>query len=314
MNLSNISNNSEKLLTFIPNPDLSFVVIIVFTVSSLLLVLIAVSSTLFLIKSLVKKRSVPLSHHLMVNLCATDLVKALLFLIIYTTIPVGSWFQGSIMCKILPMCLRGFQNFSLGILTILARYHYYAISKPMELAKQKKWKMYMELSIYFSACVGNEVENGLKQYEEYIDGATRCVQVLYKRGEGRLDIAIAYFTFITAVHVLQIYYFIRVAHTLRKNSKNLGENKLGSCQRLRRNKKAVKTILTMVLVYDIVVLPSAVLRTLALYIPNFSAFRELSELLVLVYCCFNSTFYIWRDETLKKTVTLFFARTFGRAQ
>jgi hypothetical protein len=87
-------------------------------------------------------------------------------------------------------------------------------------------------------------------------------------------------------HFLQIYYFIRIACILWKNSKHLGDNKLESSQRLKRNKKAVKTILTMVI---------AILKTFALHNTDLSAFRELTEILLLIYCSFNSTFYIWGE-------------------
>jgi hypothetical protein len=91
----------------------------------------------------------------------------------------------------------------------------------------------------------------------------------------RLNIAVAYFTYIMIAHFLQIYYFIRIACILWKNSKQI-------------------------------------LKTFALYNTDLSAFRELSEILLLIYCSFNSTFYIWRDERLKKTVMQFLARLFCR--
>ncbi len=315
MIFSNHSNTtSENLLSVIPNPNLNVVQVVGFTVLSSLLEVIALSSNIFLIVSLVKKSPVPPSNHIMIHLCVADLVKSFLFFIVYTTsTPVNSWFMGSIMCKVLPNLLEGYNTFSIAILTILARNRYYAITKPLKVTKQKKCKIYVELLV--SACwsIGVEVGDGVKRCQQYYTKeATRCVDNLSLKNAERISIAASYFSFIVIVHILQIYYFIRIACTLWKNSKHLGDNKLESSQRLKRNKKAVKTVFIMVVVYDLVVVPTALLKSFALYYTDLSGFRELSNILLLMYCSFNSTFYIWRDERLKKTVTQFFAKIFCR--
>ena len=313
MNLSNHST-VQNLLSVIPNPNLNLVQVVFFTLLSIFLEIAALLSNIFLIINLEKKSPVPLSNHLMINLCAADLVKSCLYFIIYTTAtPADSWLLGSIMCKVLPELLEGYERFSIVILTILARNRYHAISKPLKLAKKKKSKTYVVLFIFYVLIVGGTVHDGFERNREYfIEGATRCVDNLSLISNERYIIVIVYFTFTLIAHILQIYYFIRIACILWKNSKHLGDNKLESSQRLKRNKKAVKTILTMVVVYDVVVVPTAILKTLALYNTDLSAFRELSEILLLIYCSFNSTFYIWRDERLKKTVMQFLARLFCR--
>jgi hypothetical protein len=315
MNFSNHSNTtSENLLSIIPNPNLNLVQVVFFTLISFLLVIAALSSNTFLIVSLAKKSPVPLGDHLMINLCLVDFVKSCLYFIVYTTsTPVNSWFLGSIMCKVLPNLLEGCKAFSIWILTILASSRYEAISNPLQLTKHEKLKVYLVLFITACCSIGADVWDGIKRSNQYyIEGTTRCVDDMSLRDPERFNIAVAYFTNIVIVHFLQIYYFIRIACILWKNSKHLGDNKLEASQRLKRNKKAVKTILTMVVVYDVVVVPTAILKTLALYNTDLSAFRELSEILLLIYCSFNSTFYIWRDERLKKTVMQFLARLFCR--
>ena len=313
MNLSNHST-VQNLLSVIPNPNLNLVQVVFFTLFSIFLEIAVFLSNIFLIINLVKKSPVPLSNHLMINLCAADLVKSCLYFIIYTTAtPADSWLLGSIMCKVLPELLEGYERFSIVILTILARNRYHDISKPLKLAKKKKSKTYVVLFIFYVLIVGGTVHDGFERNREYsIEGATRCVDNLSLISNERYIIVIVYFIFTMIAHILQIYYFIRIACTLWKNSKHLGDNKLESSQRLKRNKKAVKTILTMVVVYDVVVAPTAILKTLALYNTDLSAFRELSNILLLIYCSFNSTFYIWRDERLKKTVMQFLARLFCR--
>jgi hypothetical protein len=148
-------------------------------------------------------------------------------------------------------------------------------------------KIYLVLFITAWCSIGAEVWDGINRSNQYyIEGTTRCVDDLSLKDPERLNIAVAYFTYIMIAHFLQIYYFIRIACILWKNSKHLGDNKLESSQRLKRNKKAVKTILTMVI---------AILKTFALHNTDLSAFRELTEILLLIYCSFNSTFYIWGE-------------------
>jgi hypothetical protein len=145
MNLSNHSNSTvQNLLSVIPN--LNLVQVVFFTLLSILLEIAALLSNIFLIINLVKKSPVPLSNHLMINLCAADLVKSCLYFIIYTTATTAdSWLLGSIMCKVLPKLLEGYQGFSIIISfnnsckESLSRYN----SKPLKLAKKEKNRRYM---------------------------------------------------------------------------------------------------------------------------------------------------------------------------
>ena len=179
MNLSNHST-VQNLLSVIPNPNLNLVQVVFFTLLSIFLEIAVFLSNIFLIINLVKKSPVPLSNHLMINLCAADLVKSCLYFIIYTTAtPADSWLLGSIMCKVLPELLEGYERFSIVILTILARNRYHAISKPLKLAKKKKSKTYVVLFIFYVLIVGGTVHDGFERNREYfIEGATRCVDNL----------------------------------------------------------------------------------------------------------------------------------------
>ena len=309
-NNSNTTGTSEKYLIIIPNPNLDIVQGAFFTALSLLLVLAALASNTFLIASLAKKSPVPYCNHLIIILCAADMGKSCLHFMVYTvSTPMDSWFLGSIMCKVLPSLLDGCELYSLIILNMVSRNRCSAVCKPLQQVNLKKWRIYVELLLHATGCFGYELWTKFERSNQYyIEERTRCVDTLGKNP----IIAYAYLTYITTVLVEQTYYFIRIARTLRKNLKHLAENKLESSQRLKRNKKAVKTIFIMVAVYDVVVLPSAALKTVALYFTNFTAFRELSQILVLLYCSFNSVFYIWRDDRLKTTATQVFAKLLRR--
>jgi hypothetical protein len=259
-----------------------------------------------------KKSPVPPSNHLMINLCVANLLESLLCFVVYT-IPtaVNSWFLGSMMCKVLPHLLEGCRVFSFAILTVLARYRYHAISKPLKQVKHRKVYIYLELFVFACWAFGTEIGNGVKRSEQfYAQGRTRCFDHLHLKNTKPILIVVSYFLYVLIVGLEQMYYFTKTARILWKNSKQRGDNKLGSSQRVKRNKKAVKTIFIMVLVYDLLVLPTAIFKSIALYDSDLTAFREYSNILLLIYCSFNSTFYIWRDERLKKTVMRFFARLF----
>ena len=315
-NHSNTTGTSEKYLIIIPNPDLDIVQGAFFTTLSLLLVITALASNTFLIASLAKKSPVPYCNHLIIILCATDMGKSCLHFMVYTvSTPMDSWFLGSIMCKVLPSLLDGCELYSLTILNMTARSRYKAVCKPLDQVKQKKWWIYVELLLNTTACFGYELWTKFERSNQYyIEGETRCVDDLLLQKKTKLIsiVNITYFSYVTLGFYQQTYYFIRIACTLRKNSKHLADNRLESSQRLKRNKKAVKTIFIMVAVYDVVVLPSAALKIIALYFTAFTAFRELSQILVLLYCSFNSVFYIWRDERLKTSATRFLAKLFCR--
>ena len=315
MGFTNYSNStSDEHILVIPNPNLDVIQNVIFTLLSILLVVLALSSNVFLIVSLAKKSSVPICNHLIINLCVADSVKSCLHFIIYvTSAPVDSWFLGSLMCKVLPNILDGYEGYSIFILAILARYFYYAISKPLGLVKKKKWKIYVELFILYVIIVGRAVPD---EYERndlcYIQDSKRCCDNLSSTNEDLSIITLVYFFFIAITHIQQVYYFGRIAHTLWKNAKRLGDDRLQSSHRLKRNKKAARTIFVMVIVYEIVVFPIAILKTVALHNTHLSSLRELASLFLLIYCSFNPVFYIWRDETLRKTVMRVFAKLFCR--
>ena len=130
----------------------------------------------------------------------------------------------------------------------------------------------------------------------------------------RIYIAVSYFFYLSIANIQQMYYFTRIACILWKNSKHLEDYKLESSQRLKRNKKAVKTIFFMVIVCDFLVMPSAILKSVAVYHNGLSAFRGLSNILLLMHCSFNSVFYIWRDQKLKKTATHFLQDYFAEVK
>ena len=313
--MENHGNTTSEKAILIPNPDMDADDIALFTSSSLLLIVLALSSNIFLIVSLAKKSSVPICNHLIINLCLADGVKSCLHFIIYViSAPVDSWFLGSLMCKFLPGMMNGYQRYSVYILAVLARYHYYAICKPFELVKKKKWKIYVELSVFYVLVVGGSMYNGYEQnHLFYIEDATRCdgMSSINKNAD-IYTIALAYFFFITITKLKQVYFFSRIAYALWKNARRLGEDRVEASQRLKRNKKAVRTVFVMAIVYDVVVLPTAILKTLALHSIRLSSLRELANVLLLIYCSFNPVFYIWRDEQLKKTVMKFFAKLFCR--
>ena len=315
MGFTNYSNStSDEHILVIPNPNLDVIQNVIFTLLSILLVVLGLSSNVFLIVSLAKKSSVPICNHLIINLCLADSVKSCLHFIIYvTSAPMNSWFLGWLTCKVLPNILEGYQTYSIFILAILARYYYYAISKPLELVKKKKWKIYVELSIFYVYSIWAATYNGYgRNYLCYIQDATRCCKDLSLIDKNPDNITVTYFFFITLTHIQQVYYFSRIAYTLWKNAKRLGDDILESSQRLKRNKKAAKTIFVMVMAYDFVVLPIAILKSIALYYTHLSSLRELASLFLLIYCSFNPLFYIWRDETLRKTVMQYFAKLFCR--
>ena len=310
MNFSNTSE--EKLLSIIPNPNLIIVETVVYTIASLLLEAVAVLSNAFLIASLVKKSPVTLTNHLLIELCLAELVKSCLYFVIYTiSMPANSWMLGSTMCKILPQLLHGHHAYSIIILTVLSRNRYLAIVEPMKISEKKKSKTYAMVFLLYAVIISGSVSDGFKRNRlDYNNGAYRCVENLFLISPVRYGIILTNFAVPVISYILQIYYFLRIAYALWKNSKQLGENKLESSQRLKRNKKAVKTVFIMVLVYDVVVAPTTVMKSLALYYNNLTAFREYSNILLLIYCSFNSTFYIWRDKRLRENVKRFLARLF----
>ena len=315
MNFTNHSNKTgagENLLIIIPNPNLGIVQASFFTTLSLLLVVAALASNIFLVASLAKKSPVPYFNLLIIILSAADIMKSCLHFSIYTvSTPLGSWFLGSMMCKFLPSFLQGSEIYSVMILTMISRNRCRAICNPLQQANLKKRWLYLELCFHATFCFGYEFWTKFQRCNQYhIGGETRCVDTIENKGKS--SIIAMYFTYIGTALFHKTFHFIRVAYTLRKNSKHLAENKLESSQRLKRNKKAIKTIFIMVVVYDVVLVPTAVLQTLALYFTALTEFRELSQILVLLYCSFNSVFYIWRDEKLKATAKQFFAKLFRR--
>jgi hypothetical protein len=122
--------------------------------------------------------------------------------------------MGSIMCKVLPNLLEGYNTFSIAILTILARNRYYAITKPLKVTKQKKCKIYVELLV--SACwsIGVEVGDGVKRCQQYYTKeATRCVDNLSLKNAERFNIAVSYFVYIVKVYTSYKY---TTSYTLEK--------------------------------------------------------------------------------------------------
>jgi hypothetical protein len=110
--------------------------------------------------------------------------------------------------------------------------------------KRKKSKIHAVLFIFY---VLGTVHDGLERNREYfIEGATRCVDNL-----SRYIIVSLFHLYHDSTHPTNILFHSYIACRLWKNSKHLGDNKLESSQRLKRNKKAAKTILTMVIVYDV---------------------------------------------------------------
>ena len=92
-------------------------------------------------------------------------------------------------------------------------------------------KIYVELLVFSCWSIGAEVGDGVKRrHQYYTEGARRCVDDLSLKNAERFNIAVSYFVYIVIVHILQIYYFIRIACTLWKNSKHLSDNKLESFQ------------------------------------------------------------------------------------
>lgn len=221
------STTREHLLSVIPNPKLNIVGIVFFTMFSLLLEVTAASSNICLVFSLEKKSPVRLSHHLMISVCLADLVKSCLYFVIYTMASAfDSWFLGSIMCKILPRIQEGNQVYAIVILTILSRNRYLAISKPLKPAGNgRKIKIYVILFLFYALFLGSNLNDKRKRNDNYfIEDATRSVQNLRLTHDNRSVIAIGYFSAITIVHIIQIYYGVRTARILWRKSKQLGDN------------------------------------------------------------------------------------------
>ena len=311
MNLTNNRNSSFRTVLFPnPNPNMSPAEKISFSILSLLLIIVALSSNLFIIMSLLKKPSVNVSHHLMINFCFADVAKCLLFFATYTvSVFSGFWYLGNWLCKVLPGLLNGYHHYSIAMLALLAKRRHDVIVRPLQ-HNQKKAKIYIALACYWLCLV---LTQAAWTYF-YLDvsefkGKPRCALFPAKDKvlQNHFFVAIGGFAiWFVCPHAHFLYHYIKIKRALRKNSESFGENNAGSFQIILRNKKATNTVLMSVLVFDVSIFPAYVLVSLAAFSEErFSSLREWSELLLLCHCCANPVLFIWRNEELKNALKCF---------
>ena len=315
MNLTNNSNPSFRTVLFPnPNPNMSPAEKISFSILSLLLIIVALSSNLFVIVSLLKQRSINVSHHLIINFCVANVTQCLLFFTTYTiSVFSGFWHLGTWLCKVLPGLLNGYHHYAIAMLALLAKSRHNVIVRPLQ-NNQKKATIYIALACYWLCLVVTQaaITFFFLDVSEF-KGKPRCAHFSAedKDFQDHFFAAIGGFAIWgVCPHAHFLYHYIKIKRALRYNSENFGENNAGSFQIILRNKKATNTVLMSVLLFDVLIFPAYVLVSLAIFSQErFSSLVEWSELLLLCHCCANPVLFIWRNEQLKNTLKCFARKT-----
>ena len=317
MNLTNGSNSTvySTLLFVVPNPDQGFAENVLFTLCSLFLISVALSSNLFIVASLLKKSPITASHHLVINLCFADIVKCLLFFVIFNA-PVlcGSWRLGTWPCKTLPGLYFGVLTISVCILSFLAHDRYNAIARPLTHNMQTIAKTYGKLACYWMIIVGGFVGTTVTPFQVHIfEGEVRCSHLIPRTGSPSSNMMQGLFVqFLFGflfTHLEFLFYYVKIRRLLRANSKRFSENNAAATsQRIERNKRATNTVLASVLAYDFIMAPSIVLVMVGTAYADFaelSVLREWGQLWLLLYGCVNPMLFIWRNGELKSALKSF---------